>query len=169
MQGKLGVPYRFFYSSKNYVSGLTNIVAKVKRPDDVTLGVYVLIEVADVDFSGTYYFDIVANQLLPEGEYTVVIKELTSGFRQISKVTMTNQVESSANSSEIDIVGQLLPDNQIIGEIVLDPLIIGTLFDAPIVGIVDDQKTINGVTTDGIILGTISLDDSIIGVLNEEC
>lgn len=169
MHGVLGTPYRFFYSSKNYVPGLLNVMAKVKRPDDVTLGVFTLVETGDVDFAGTYYFDMVATQLMPQGEYTIIIKEMTSGHRQISKVTLRLPEEGSAKSSEIDVIGKLSDPGQIKGQIVVPTLLVAMLDESLILGEIPSQDTIKAKLTEAVIRGSINQSDAILGVLKEEC
>lgn len=156
MQGTLGQFYRFFYSSKNYVPGLTNVMAKVKRPDDITLGVFTLVEVGDPDFAGTYYFDMVATQLMPEGEYTVIIKELASGFRQVSKVTMRLPTQTVDPGAQVDVIGTLVDSPSLVGSLEVDPQLVGQLVDEELAGVLISDDIINGqLMPDLFITGTL--------------
>jgi len=168
LNGKLGAPYRFFYSSKNYVSGLTNIMAKVKRPDDATLGIYTLVETGDADFAGTYYFDMVATQLMPEGEYTVIIKELSTGNRQISKVTLVNEREDSTQSMPAEVIAKI-ESGQLAAKIIKDAPILSRLSEPLVSGFVSEKTDISAKIFNGAILAELRDDKIINGVLKEEC
>lgn len=88
MLGKLGRPYKVVYAAKNFVTGLTNIVARVEKPNGTYIGLFPLIESGDAFFTGIYSFDLNLSALNPEGEYTIVIIEPTSGHKDVRKVTM---------------------------------------------------------------------------------
>jgi len=53
----LNSPYRTFYTAVDYLTGLTDVQAYVKRPDNVLEGPFTLTELTDTGLSGTYYFD----------------------------------------------------------------------------------------------------------------
>lgn len=137
MNGVLGRPYRVIYSSKNLVSGLMGISARVIRPDDVLMGIFPMIEFSDPGSQGVYYLDLMTTQLLPEGEYSVVINE--NGLKTIAKVSMTLPQESSSSEdiTAIEIIAKVIDDPIIMGRILGDQPVIGKLSSDEITGRVD--------------------------------
>lgn len=75
----LGVSFRIMYQSKNHVSGLIDVSAKIKRPDGVVIGPLVLTEVADTDFEGSYTATYTPAETDPEGNYIVALKSPSEG------------------------------------------------------------------------------------------
>lgn len=90
----LGTPYRVVYAAKNFVSGVTGIVAKVMKPNNAVLGVYALSALpGGVDFAGLYYFDLITSTLDPEGEWVVVIQSPTEGIKDAQRISFSLRAE----------------------------------------------------------------------------
>jgi len=62
LQAALNTQFRIAYVSKDETEGLTDVSLYLKAPDDSLLGPYVMTELTDAPFSGTYYYDIVLTQ-----------------------------------------------------------------------------------------------------------
>ena len=71
----LGQPERVVYISKNLVSGLTDIKARVSKPNGDILGPFTLQEFSDVNFKGFYYFDFPSS---PSDDYGTYVGVITS-------------------------------------------------------------------------------------------
>ncbi len=98
MNGILGKPYKFIYSSKGFIPSLTDIIALVKKPDGTAFGTFNLTEFSGSIFQGVYSFDLPNDLNDPEGEYSVIVYEQTSGHREISKVSLN--IEAPDNTSQ---------------------------------------------------------------------
>lgn len=141
MSGTIGKPYRFFYTAKNFQSGLMNVVAKVMKPSGALVGLFPLIELSDSYFSGAYYFDFTTNNSDTEGEYLISVKEPTANFRAISKVEFRKEGGGSGGGAcKTDLKG-LVQDGTILKGIVgkLDVELTGTVRGKIV------QNQINGV------------------------
>ena len=118
MNGRLGRPYRFFYSAKNYATGLSNIIAQVKKPNGSFHGNYTLLEFTGGLFDGSYYFDIPSTQNDPEGEYVIAILEQTSLHKTTQKVTLDlNTSDGGAEIQDPDLFGRIYSES-ITGKII---------------------------------------------------
>ncbi len=71
----LGRPYPIIYEAKNFKSGLTTIIGKVRKPDGtfITLS---FVEISESGFEGTYISTLFTSSSSdPEGEYLGVVIE----------------------------------------------------------------------------------------------
>jgi len=138
----LGRPHRVFYESKNLVSGLTTIKAYVLRPDLSRVGPYSLAEVADVKFTGVYFFDLSTSLSDPPGEYMVVIESPSeNNYRTMVKIVVSD------SDVKLDLISgktNLLPTDPASDTVVIDrtQLILDDLID---VVRLDDLSNISGV------------------------
>jgi len=82
----LGTPYRVMYESKNLLSGLTNVIAQVMKPNGSVAGVYSLTELSGF-FAGIYYFDYTTLSTDPVGEYIVMVYSPSESVRAPCKIT----------------------------------------------------------------------------------
>ena len=166
MNGTLGKPYKFFYSARNFVSGLTDIIALVKKPDGSTHGTFPLTELSGSLFFGTYFFDLTTIQADLSGEYTIVIYEQTAIFREISKVSMSLPSGDDLDVSiEAELFGKISSDI-IIGKIEASTNLIGVIENIELSGKIIDNEIIKGVLDSNILFATIS-EDTILGKLSE--
>lgn len=143
MNGSLGRPYRVFYTAKNIQSGLTGIVANVMRPDGVVLGPFTLLELANTNFSGIYYFDLLTTQLMPEGEYLVTVKE--GSYKSPVKITFTLPTEQEVNIDTQKIIGTIKVSQKLKGIISNGVSIVGRIKSNRIVGGISANSSIDGV------------------------
>lgn len=134
MNGKLGRPYKVVYVAKGFVSGLTNIVAKVEKPNGAYVGLFPLIEDTDSFYAGTYYFNLVLSSSEQEGEYTVVIVEPTSTHREVLKVTMENpvNVDVTFNFEDFDVRGTVSLERNLKAKIMEQPMLRGVVKQQPL-------------------------------------
>lgn len=87
----LGRPYPLLYLSKNGVSGLNTITAKVLKPDLDVFTTLTLVEIAEPGFEGRYTATIFTNATSDaEGEYLVAINEV-GGHKAIHRVSYVKQ------------------------------------------------------------------------------
>jgi hypothetical protein len=107
MNGVLGIPFRFHYQASGNTAGLFDIVAKVRGPNGELVGIFNLVEMTDQDFRGVYYFDLLTNALGPEGEYTVIVLEGTSGIRSPARVSFHYNIPKTAGQLKHDIIGKI--------------------------------------------------------------
>lgn len=127
MLGKLGRPYKISYTAKNFASGLTNIVARVEKPNGTYIGLFPLIEEVDSFYAGSYYFNLVLSNADLEGEYTVSIVEPTSGHREIFKVTMEREIDVTFNFEDFDVKGKVTLNQKLKARIFPLPILKGTV------------------------------------------
>jgi hypothetical protein len=155
MNGTLGKPYKFFYSARNFTSGLTDIIALVKKPDGSAKGTYSLSELSGSLFVGTYYFDLPTTQNEPEGEYSVIIYEQTSAHREIAKVTL----QLTTGSVEQDINPELfgtISSEALTYKIAKDLPIYGVLSANRLTGVIMADSRVNGIMQSNVITAKIS-------------
>lgn len=70
----LGQDEKIVYISKNLVSGLTNVKARVSKPNGDIVGPFTLTEFSDPEFKGFYYFNFSTNASTDDnGTYVGVI------------------------------------------------------------------------------------------------
>lgn len=82
----IGRPYPLFYLSKNGLSGITPIVAKIRKPDGTFIGPITLTEIVEPGFEGRYTATINTPEGSdPVGDYLVAINE-PDGFKAIHRV-----------------------------------------------------------------------------------
>lgn len=87
----LGRPYPLLYLSKNGVSGLNTITAKVLKPDLDVFTTLTLVEIPETGFEGRYTATIYTNASTDaEGEYLVAINE-PNGHKAIHRVSYVKQ------------------------------------------------------------------------------
>lgn len=161
MNGILGTPYRFTYTARGFSSGLS-LSAKVIKPNGSVLGTFSLVEFAEIEFAGVYYFDMLTTQLMPEGEYVVVVNEI--GYKIAGKVSMRlpNAGEESFSICE-PAIGRI-ESRQISGKIQLNSPILGVVNSNAIVGTVESRQIVKGVLTSLKIVAKIET-PTIIGVV----
>lgn len=83
----LGQPYRIMYLSKG-VSGLTNVVGVVFKPDNTVAGVFPLTEVPGL-FAGCYIYDYVSSTSDREGEYFSRVVSPSEDITDIVRFTLS--------------------------------------------------------------------------------
>lgn len=127
MNGKLGRPYKIVYAAKNFASGLTNVVARVEKPNGTYIGLFPLIEDVDSFYAGTYYFNLVLSNSDLEGEYTVIIVEPTSAHREVYKVTMEREIDVTFNFEDFDVKGKVTLDQKLKAKIIPLTILKGTI------------------------------------------
>jgi len=88
----LGIPYRVVYIAQNFTTGLAGITAKVKPPTGAVRGAFALLEFAEAEFKGMYFFDFITSSVDPEGEWIVAIQDGTNkAAHRISYETFATQ------------------------------------------------------------------------------
>jgi len=134
MNGKIGRPYKVVYVAKGFTTGLTNIVAKVEKPNGSYVDLFPLIEDVDSFYAGTYYFNLVTSLADPEGEYTVVIVEPTSTHREVLKVTLENpiSVDVTFNFEDFDVKGKVYLERKLTAKIIEQPILRGVIKEQPL-------------------------------------
>lgn len=142
MNGVLGRPYRVFYTAKNIQSGLSGIVANVLKSDGSIVGPFNLLEIANSNFSGVYYFDFLTTQLMPEGEYLITVLE--GSYKSPLKVSYSLPTESESIFDGQKITGTIKMAQKVIGR-VSNGTILGTIKTNRIGGIVTSNGGLNGV------------------------
>jgi hypothetical protein len=115
MNGILGVPFRFHYQAAGNASGLTNIRAKVRSPSGSYFGIFTLVEMADPDFFGVYYFDLITSATGEEGEYSIIIVEGLNGIREPSRVSFHHDLPKSLGPHKHDINGKIDHNSEVKG------------------------------------------------------
>lgn len=143
MNGTLGTPYRFVYTARGFTSGLT-LFAKVIKPNGSVLGTFSLVEFSDPAFVGVYYFDMLTTQLMPEGEYAIVVTE-DANFKQTGKVSMRLPSAGEESFSICEPIIGRIEARQILGKIQLNSPILGVVSANAIVGRVESKQIIKGV------------------------
>lgn len=92
----LGRVYPIYYAAKNFKQGLTDIVAKIKKPDGSFLGPISLSEISEPGYEGTYFYNYyTVDGVDPDGEYLVIINEPTSGHKAIHRITMDRPIDDT--------------------------------------------------------------------------
>ena len=107
-QATLGTPYRSYYLSKNYVSGLTGIYAQVRKPDGSIAGNFPLVESSGTMYAGTYWFDLYTLSSDPAGEWLVMAYSPTENYRAFEKITYVS-TQVSGNPWSYPIAGNQVP------------------------------------------------------------
>lgn len=97
--GKVGVPYKVVYASKNFVSGLNDIEIRVLKPDGTLHQSGTMTEFGITGFEGIYFFMVNSNSVDSEGEYTVSIVSPSEGHKAKTKFSL---VESFGGGSGSD-------------------------------------------------------------------
>lgn len=96
----LGRVYPITYFAKNGKTGLTDVMAKVKKPDGSIDGPFALTEDL-AEFAGSYYVNYFTSAAGLEGEYIFLVWEPGSGHKAFKQVEF-NQL-SSGDSGSADI------------------------------------------------------------------
>lgn len=96
---KLGRPARIVYQAKNSLSGLTDIIARVFKPDGSQAGNYPLIAISGVHFSGFYYFDYITSVGDDLGDYIGVVISPTEGIKTPFKINYDGKISDSIGGS----------------------------------------------------------------------
>lgn len=85
--GQIGTPYRLGYQSKNFRTGLTDVVAFVLKPNNSMAGPFPMVE-GTSPFNGNYFADFFTSNADPEGEYVECIVSPTEGLKDTKKFGM---------------------------------------------------------------------------------
>lgn len=141
MNGVLGRPYRVFYTAKNIQSGLSGIVANVLKADGSISGPFNLLEIANSNFSGVYYFDFLTTQLMPEGEYLITVLE--GSYKSPLKVSYSLPTESESIFDGQKITGTIKMAQKVVGRI-SNGMVLGRLKSNRIGGVVISNGSLNG-------------------------
>lgn len=83
----LGRPYPVIYEAKNFKSGLTTIIGKVRKPDGafITLS---FVEMTEAGFEGTYISTLFTSSSTdPEGEYVGIVIE-PDGYKSTFRASL---------------------------------------------------------------------------------
>lgn len=141
-QGVLGQAHRIIYTSKNLVSGLTDVRAYVIKPDLTRVGPYPLSEFADPKFSGFYAFEFPTAPTDSQGEYIGVVESPSeNSYRTPFKIIYSSDraILENIESKTINLPGDPASDTTVItrSQLILDDL-------ADVVRI-DDLSSISGV------------------------
>lgn len=88
-------------------SGLTNIVAMVRKPNNATAGIYNLLEMA-APFSGMYYYDFLTTTSDPAGRYVAMIVSPTEQLQDTHPFEMENPVSLSGLQA---LISAIIPIN----------------------------------------------------------
>ena len=155
MSGILGKQYKFTYGARNYVSGLAGVTATVLKPDGSLLGNYSLQEFSYPTMKGIYFFDIVTTDSMPEGEYSVCVKE--GDYRSNSKVTMRLNYGLDLEETQEKLTGVIF-GKSLTGVINVSKAISGVIQNKNIIGVIDSVKKLNGTILSQKIIGTIESD-----------
>lgn len=84
---QLGQNERIVYTAKNLQSGLTGLTAYVLKPNGSRVGPFNVVEFADVNFKGFYFFDFITDKNNDDfGTYTGVIISPNEGHRTPFKI-----------------------------------------------------------------------------------
>jgi len=89
MNGTLGHPYRIVYNARDNRTLLGDVIAYVVKPNGVTEGPFSLIEFANVNFKGLYFFDYLTTLSSLEGEYVARISSVVDGIRTAVSFTLS--------------------------------------------------------------------------------
>jgi hypothetical protein len=101
----LGRPYPIFYLARNAESGLTNITAKIKKPDGTYFGPFALSEDSESGFEGTYFYNFHTNASTDlEGEYLIVLSEPDVNHKAISRVSFEKLESGSGPVDGISVI-----------------------------------------------------------------
>lgn len=144
MNGVLGRPYRVFYTAKNIQSGLSGIVANVLKPDGSIVGPFNLLEIANSNFSGVYYFDFLTTQLMPEGEYLITVLE--GSYKSPVKVSYSLPTDSSES---------IFDGQKITGTIKVAQRVRGRISNGSILGTIKANRISGSVVSNGIVVGVV--------------
>lgn len=79
--GTLGRSHRVMYQSKNNLSGLSDVFARVFKPNGAQAGNYPLVELPTPAFAGLYYFDFITSVSDPLGVYLGQVTSPTEGVQ----------------------------------------------------------------------------------------
>lgn len=79
---QLGTPEKVIYTARNLLTGLTDIVAYIMKPDNSIVGPFALTEIANVNFTGLYTFDFITD--VNNDEYGVYTGKIVSPTEDIT-------------------------------------------------------------------------------------
>jgi hypothetical protein len=164
MIGKLGTPYRVVYAAKFLQTGLTNIVAKVQKPNGAYIGLFPMIELSDPFFIGVYYFTLNLLVTEPEGEYVVSVYEPNINERSLTKVTMLVDFGGAGGGSTI----LDLDSTDLFGQISTQEIIGTVLSNDTISGVVSNSLILVGQLTTNVLVGVLGSEKNLYGVILEE-
>lgn len=96
----LGTPCRVVYESKDFRTGLTDVVAVVKKSNNSNAGPYPMAEMPS-PFQGRYYFDLITTTSDPAGEWTVLIVSPTDGIQTTKELSLYPPVDISSQVAQL--------------------------------------------------------------------
>lgn len=99
----LGQIYRITYVAKNQKSGLSNITAKVLKPDGSIVGPLALAEIVDASFNGAYMAQYTPSTSDPEGGYVFAIASPNEGNHRAFKTESFHIKDTSIPIGDIGI------------------------------------------------------------------
>lgn len=105
-----GTPYTVVYEAKNFLSGLINIVAMVRKPNGVVSGPFVLTEMP-APFTGRYSFDFLSNLTDPEGAYIVMISSASENIQITTKFELISKNAIILNPSDVNALVEAIRAN----------------------------------------------------------
>jgi hypothetical protein len=158
----LGQPERIYYTSKNFVSGYTDIVAFVKKPNNATAGPYPLVDSAENLFKGFYYFDLMTSLADPAGEWIISIVSPT----EIAKVPYKVEFEQpSGGSSSVASSAGIEP---IVGYVDVSQDIQGLVdFTFDILGFIPETNDVlGGIDSSQDVTGTLDLSSDFVALID---
>jgi hypothetical protein len=98
-QGTLGKPYRVVYTSRNFVSGLSQINCRIIRPDLTISDSYALTEFTEPGLAGCYYYDFLTTEDDSLGDYIIIINNPEQSLKEGVRITYQSLTQNVALSS----------------------------------------------------------------------
>ena len=150
----LGTPFKITYTARNFVSGLTGIIATVRRPDGLKVGPVSLVEIADSEFQGVYEASFPTTVGDPQGDYVVVVKE--GNYKSHSKISLFrnegggSSIESPESSKTL--IGRVI-GGRVSGIVKASSLTGNILETKTIKGVIFNQTTLVGTVKSERLLG----------------
>lgn len=96
----LGTPFEISYLAKGFRTGLTNVVAYVRKPDTTVVGPLTLVEGTGV-FVGQYFTSFISQLSDPQGEYFATILSPTESNKDSLRISLvTDQTATFAELLE---------------------------------------------------------------------
>ena len=130
----LGVPYTLMYQSRGN-SGLTNIVAFVRKPDNSVAGAFLMTEGAGA-FLGCYFTDFYSSTTDPEGQYFARIFSPSEGG--ITDSVRFELIKEGSGSATI----VLPPTSNLKARVMNDKVVASLEPDRPLTARIELEETI---------------------------
>ena len=157
---RLGIANKIIYSSKDHVTGLENITAKVIKPNGLVMGPFNLSEITEPGFEGNYFFNFSTSLSDPEGDYFGTIFSADENHRTNFKVSVYAS-ESGGGSgpvstdSEEPLIG-IIEDITISGSICDDDdFVLGNITDSNLSGEMGDDSLVSGNVDSNTLNGSV--------------